>query len=306
MNEPKRVIIVANTNRDEVLELLPDLRLFLDRWEAVIVGEYVGVTGESLLDNQPDIRTALKTDPRVRSADLVIVLGGDGTILGQARRFAGTNIPLLGINLGNLGFLAEFDLPALRRQAATIFGDQQIKVLKRSMVEAIVFDRDANMDDLDAARFHELALNECVITNGPPFRMIEMALEIDHQLTPAVQGDGMIFSSPTGSTGYNVSAGGPIVSPHLDCLVITPISVHSLAFRPIVVSPSCSIVVHLNAANQGTTLMLDGQKFSPLKTGDRIMIRQSTDSTHFITNPVGNYWRTLVQKLHWGVKPRPY
>lgn len=288
---PKRVLLVANTKRQSIATILGDFRTWLAR-RATIVSEYeaLGPVPEGMIE-----------------ADLAIVLGGDGSLLGQARRLVDTGIPLLGVNLGHLGFLAEFDMSDLKQHADAIFSEgSQFGIHERIMIEARVFPAGADLADDAAACAGGVALNDCVITAGPPFRMLEMALELEGEVTPPVQGDGLIISTPIGSTAYSVSAGGPIVSPELDCLAITPMAVHTLAFRPIIVASTSHVVVTLLRANAGTTLVMDGQNFLPAQTGDRVLLRKYARKVRLVANPTGSYWRTLIHKMHWALPPRPY
>ncbi len=288
---PKRVLLVANTKRQSIATILSDFRTWLAR-RATIVAEY------EALGPAPEGKIA---------ADLAIILGGDGSLLGQARRLVDTGIPLLGVNLGHLGFLAEFDMSDLKLHADAIFSEgSEFGIHERIMIEARVFPAGANLADDSAACAGGVALNDCVITAGPPFRMLEMALELEGQVTPPVQGDGLIISTPIGSTAYSVSAGGPIVSPELDCLAITPMAVHTLAFRPIIVASTSHVVVTLLRANAGTTLVMDGQNFLPAQTGDRVLLRKYARNVRLVANPTGSYWRTLIHKMHWALPPRPY
>jgi len=241
--------------------------------------------------------------PSADGADLIVVLGGDGTLLSQARRCVGLAAPLLGVNLGRLGFLAEFDVEALRRQADGLFGDVELTVTSLTMVQVQVY----RPDDPEPC-FDDVALNDCVVTAGPPYRMIEIALDIRDQAGPTFRGDGVIISTPVGSTAYNASAGGPIVSPEQDSLIITPIAAHSLAFRPIVVPGDWPIDLAVTRANEsdegGTTLVLDGHVHTRLHEGWRVRIRRHHDhNVDLVVNPETTYWATLIQKLHWAAAP---
>lgn len=243
----------------------------------------------------------------VPDSDLIVVLGGDGTLLSQTRRFLGRNRPLLGINLGKLGFLAEFDLDSFARQAPRILGGsasgEDLRTRELCVLAAVV--KHADGRETDAG----LALNEVVITAGYPYRMVELALRIDGAGGPLVAGDGLIVSTPAGSTAYNVSAGGPILATGTQALVITPIAPHSLAFRPVVI-PSTSRIeiiaarVNDSGSHGGTTLVLDGQGQIRLFQGDRVVIRQHERAALFVRNPEANAWATLISKMHWAALPR--
>jgi len=308
----KRVILVANTNRPEIRDLLSDFRPWLRR-HAEVVGEFCSACGKALDGTRfTHIDEALDPAHRVE-ADLAIALGGDGTILSQAREFVDTDIPLLGVNLGHLGFLAEFDLDTFMDSAEEILGPGTLLFRERTLVEAMIFSTEVEIAcDLTAmnreerrsnARFQGVALNECAVVSGPPFRMIELALQLDSHPTPTIKGDGLIISTPTGSTGYNVSAGGPIISPELDCFAVTPIAVHSLALRPLIVNSKFPIVIHVNEVNEGTTMSLDGQIFAPLREGDRVTVSRYGRKVRMVANPAVDFWQTLVNKMHWAATP---
>lgn len=240
-------------------------------------------------------------------ADMAIVLGGDGSLLGQTRRclaLAGKHKPaLLGINLGKLGFMAEFDLPSFRDQASELLSGRPLSLREHPLIRAEVFAPSGEK------RFEGSAMNECVITAGPPYRLLELSLSIDGQPGPKVSGDGLIISTPLGSTAYNVSAGGPIITPGVDAVTLTPIAAHSLSFRPIVVPLSSVISARLLRVNDeipgyGTTLVLDGQVHHLLHDGEMVHISRDSHSVAFVRNPANEYWPTLISKLRWAEQPR--
>jgi len=236
-------------------------------------------------------------------ADLIIVLGGDGTLLSQARRFSGVRAPLLGVNLGRVGFLAEFDLETLKAHAAELLEAPELPVRALPLLRVSV---GAGVEPPE--RLVGSALNEAVITAGPPYRMISLRLRVDGTKGPDVSGDGLILSTPSGSTAYNVSAGGPIVAPGVEAIVITPIAAHSLAFRPIVVPGSSTIEAVVTRANEcdgcpGTALVLDGQDQTPLQDGDRVRVTLEHDAIRFVNNTRATYWSTLIGKMHWAAAP---
>lgn len=242
--------------------------------------------------------------PGAGEADLIMTLGGDGTLLSQARRFAAFAKPLLGINMGRLGFLAEFDLEAFEQQAPVLLASPAFQTRDLPLI-AVHVTRAGHEDP----QLVGTALNEAVVTAGPPFRMISLCLEIDANPGPEIAGDGVIVSTPAGSTAYNVSAGGPIVAPGVDALIITPIAAHSLSFRPIVVPFSSTISLRMLRVNEdheadATTLVLDGQISTPLRREDVVTLTRHSDRVTFVTNAHRSYWSTLVSKMHWAVPPR--
>ena len=177
-----------------------------------------------------------------------------------------------------------------------IFGDDPV-VRSRMVLDAIV--RNARGDLV-----HEgLAINEAAITAGAPFRMIELKLTLGDRPGPDLVGDGVIVATPIGSTAYNVSAGGPIVQPDLEAIIVTPNCAHSLAFRPIVAPSHLEILIETVRANEGTSLVLDGQAIVPIARGDRVLVGRHHTNAKFIGNPDRSYWDTLVEKMRWGAPP---
>lgn len=234
---------------------------------------------------------------------LVVVLGGDGTLLATARRCVGLGVPLLGVNLGRLGFMAEFDAEALERLAGPVFSGEALATRELMLARARIFGPGGDL------RFTSVAVNEAAITAGAPFRMIELDLAVDGQPGPTVAGDGLIVSTPTGSTAYNASAGGPIVAPGVEALTVTAIAAHTLAFRSLVLPPQCVFEATLRRGNDqptpgGTTLVIDGQVQAPVRTGDRVVVQRNEHSVRFVVNPEGSFWATVVEKLHWAARPR--
>lgn len=248
-------------------------------------------------------------DLAAADVDVVIVFGGDGTLLSAARRLHGSRVPIVGVNFGRLGFLASFTPQQFRDHFDALVAGR-LPVSHRSMLEASVIDGgvDCALTD-DAAiaaarRFASTALNDAVITAGAPFRMIELVLGTDSDPGMPYAGDGLIVSTPSGSTAYSASAGGPIISPNVDALCITPVCPHSLSFRPVVISAVSRVIVHATRVNRGTTLFCDGQASAPIKAGDRVVVRRSDHLIRLVENPDAREWRTLAEKLHWAATPR--
>ncbi|MBL0922137.1 MAG: NAD(+)/NADH kinase [Phycisphaerales bacterium] len=286
---PRAVLLVANQRKPDVVHALPRVRSIIQR-HAQLAAEIDGDTDGS--------------GPAPDGVNLIVVLGGDGTLLAQARRHAGRNVPLLGVNFGKVGFLAEFDLEALERQGAALLAEGPLPLRRRMLIRAAV-----HRPGQGSPAFEAIAANEAVITAGPPYRMISLALSIDGQPGPQVSGDGMIVSTPLGSTAYNVAAGGPIVSPDVDALVLTPLAPHSLAFRPIVAPGSSRVELTVLRANapqggsMGTTLALDGQALFGLTESDKVVLERDERSIDLVINRETSYWQTLVRKMHWAAAP---
>jgi NAD+ kinase len=286
---PRSVLLLVNPDKPNAKAAVAEVRKVIGK-HARVVGEFDARVGAA--------------PPEAGGAELIVVLGGDGTLLSQARRCAGMGLPLLGVNFGKLGFLAEFDIDSLREQAAELFGDSKLELRAVSLLYAEVRGK-------GELKFTASALNECVVTAGPPFRTISMGITIDGEEGPTLSGDGVIVSTATGSTAYNVSAGGPIVAPDVAAMVITPIAAHSLAFRPIVVSDKAKIELTMRRVNRGgtiatagTMLVIDGQVGAPLAEGDRVSICLDGKPVRFVRNSKAGYWARLTEKMRWGEAPR--
>lgn len=232
----------------------------------------------------------------LREADFAVVFGGDGTILGAARQLCQSKVPVIGVNVGKLGFLAEFSIQELQEQFDRIFSSD-VLIEKRMIVHCTVRRGDKDV-------FSSTAVNDVVITAGAPFNMIEMELFVEKQKLAVSIGDGIILSTPTGSTAYNLSAGGPIVSPRLSAMVITPICPHSLSFRPIVINADSVVTIEMIRMNESTTLLLDGQVQTELDPDDEIEVQKHDGQFLVVNNPSRTHWETLAGKLNWAEKPR--
>jgi len=236
----------------------------------------------------------------LEQCDFAIVFGGDGSIISTARKVSEASVPVIGVNVGKLGFLAEFSVDELKDFFPRLI-KVDVPVDRRMMLGCSVFgDRESHR----TARFYSVAINDIFITAGPPFRMIELKILVDGQSLAGCVSDGLIISTPTGSTAYNLSAGGPIVSPRMDAVVITPICPHSLSFRPIVISAESSIEVFGIRVNEGTTVSIDGQVSSRLSIDDVVWIQKQTCDFLIVNNPLRNQWDTLATKLRWAEKPK--
>lgn len=278
------VVLLASRDRPEVARLLDDVRRGLGRY-VEIVGEF-DAEGDAL--------------PSEIGAQIAVVLGGDGTLLGQARRLIDRDVKLVGVNFGRLGFLAEFDWHTLQQHAAVVFGPQP-PVLEQLVLAVEVCEGEAGRGRVC---HQDIAINDCAVTAGQPFRMIELHLRVDGHQGPVLTGDGVIVATPVGSTAYNVSAGGPIVHPAVDAMIITPIAAHSLAFRPIVVAAGSRMEITMTRVNEGTALVLDGQAMTPLRPGQSVRVtRHPTKRARFIANPASSYWQILLQKMRWAAPP---
>lgn len=225
-------------------------------------------------------------------ADLVVVLGGDGTLIQGARLLQGREVPIMGINLGSLGFMTEIpEADALEALAAVLKGNH---LTQSRMKLACKLFRDGKMIVEDEV------LNDVVITKSALAKIADYQTWMDGNLVALYKSDGIICSTPTGSTAYSLSAGGPIVHPSLDCMIITPICPHSLTQRPIVVPGDQTIGIVLKQETNDVYLTIDGQAGHPLKTGDRVELKRSKNRAILVSNPGLDYFAILRQKLRWG------
>jgi len=237
----------------------------------------------------------------LKQCDFAIVFGGDGSIISTARNVSQASLPVIGVNVGKLGFLAEFSVSELEDFFPRLKkGD--VPVDKRMMLNCRVFNN-GRSDDWDE-KFCSAAINDIYITAGPPFRMIELKILVDGQPLAGCVTDGLIISTPTGSTAYNLSAGGPILSPKIEAVVITPICPHSLSFRPIVINADSKIEVFGVRVNEGTTISIDGQVSLNLSIDDVVGIEKADSDFLIVNNPLRSQWDTLATKLSWAEKPK--
>jgi NAD+ kinase len=224
--------------------------------------------------------------------DLVIVLGGDGTLLSAARAIAGREIPLFPVNLGGLGFLTAITIdevfPELER---ALRGEHRVG--KRKMLEV-----ELNRDGVTLARYR--ALNDAVINKASLARMVDLEAYVDQMFVTAYKVDGLIVATPTGSTAYSLSAGGPIIFPSVAAFCLTPICPHTLTNRPVIVPESSEIRVVCLAANGAAFLTIDGQVGEPLLNGDQVVCRTSAYAIHLVRPPRMMFFDVLRAKLKWG------
>ena len=233
----------------------------------------------------------------LKDVDFAVVFGGDGSITSAARQLSQVNVPVVGVNLGKLGFLAEFSVGELKEFLPSLISGKP-HIEKRMMLRCRIFSNGRE-------KFCSAAINDVFITAGPPFRMIELKMSVDGQ--SAIGGlvsDGLIISTPTGSTAYNLSAAGPILSANMQAMVVTPICPHSFSFRPIVINADSKVEVFGVSVNEGTTVSVDGQISSKLSIDDVVRIERNKGDFLVVNNPLRTQWDTLATKLSWAEKPK--
>jgi NAD+ kinase len=292
----QRVGVVAKARSSEAVTAAFELVEWLRRRELfVAVDATTRRSQDATAETSPDERLAPRGpafSPE-EEFDLVVVLGGDGTLLSVARHFT-TGVPILGVNLGNLGFLTEIGraelYPAMVQVLAGKFESE-----RRMLFDVEVQQRSAGGEP---RRFR--VLNDAVVTKSALARIIELTLEVDGNLIARYRSDGLIVSTPTGSTAYNLSAGGPVVNPLLPVAVLTPICPHALSLRPIVVPATSRIQVILETDREEVFVTLDGQEGTPLRAGDAVRVTQSEASVRLVRLGDHGFYSNLRRKLRWG------
>jgi NAD+ kinase len=287
-----KLVIFRDLRKQGVNEAIDEFLLFA-KGKADIVASY-GI--EDL--RQTCTAELPPEDARIlKECDFAIVFGGDGSIISTARNVSKASLPVIGVNVGKLGFLAEFSVSELKDYFPRL-KKGKIPMDKRMMLNCRVFSNHRKEE------FCSAAINDIYITAGPPFRMIELKISVDGQPLAGCITDGLIISTPTGSTAYNLSAGGPIVSPTIEAVVITPICPHTLTFRPIVISAESKIEVFGVRVNEGTTISIDGQVSLKLSIDDVVRVEKENSVFLIVNNPLRSKWDTLATKLSWAEKPK--
>jgi NAD+ kinase len=271
-----RIFVLGNGNRagvkEEAAKLLPILEKHCD-------------IAEFDLKQEKDLRGG---------ADLALVLGGDGAILRAARQMGYFQVPVLGVNLGKLGFLADLSPDDIRCCISQVVaGDYRV-------TRHLMFECEVSAPGQSRTC---LGLNEVVIRAGPPFRMLELELFVDGEPASVISGDGLIISTPVGSTAHSLSAGGPILGQELAAFVLTPICPHSLTSRPVVDSATKIYTILMRQSSCGAALIIDGQEVIPLGPEQRVVVRKAPVEFGLVKVPGHSYYQTLRDKLRWGTGP---
>lgn len=286
MNQRKtlpKLVIFGDPAKGPVAEAIDDFTRFLQGKAEIVASCYIEKCTADVL----------------RRSDFAIVFGGDGSIISAARDLGRTHVPVIGVNLGKLGYLAEFSVNELKEFFDNVVAGKT-PIERRMLLGCWV--SEAAQDGRET--FHSPAVNEVFITSGPPFRMIELKIAVDGAHVATCVSDGLIVSTPTGSTAYNLSAGGPILAAAMEAMVITPICPHSLSFRPIVIDADSQVEVCCTGGNEGTTVSIDGQVSRTLSVDDVVRIAREASSFLVVNNPSRTSWQTLASKLGWAERPK--
>ena len=286
-----RVGLVAKTGLEAAAGALAELAGWLEARGVHAVFE----TDTAFIARVPPDRPTFDRDRLPHECELIVVLGGDGTLIGMADRIAdaGVDVPILGVNFGSLGFLTEVTLPELYASLESVLAGQA-QIDERMMLRARTW--------RDGAVFADrLALNDVVITKGALSRIIDLSVDIGDHPVMRVRADGLIIASPTGSTAYNLAAGGPILHPEVGALLLTPIAPHMLTNRPIVIPASSEVRVQpmMNGGNEEVFVTIDGQSGHPLQSNDVIHITRADATLRLVRASTRTYFDVLRQKLKW-------
>jgi NAD+ kinase len=281
----KAAAIVSKPGKPELAEIVPQLVAWLKKHQYQVIVDLETATFA------PEIEAVAREDMGARPLNFVIVLGGDGTLLSAARAVARAGIPVLGVNLGSLGFLTEVPVGDLFPTLQNI-EDGKYAAEVRSMVHCEVIRRDSLVARYDA-------LNDIVVGKGTIARLNHCDVYVDGVFVSAYKADSVIIATPTGSTAYSLSAGGPILMPSVNAFVITPVSAHSLTHRPVVVPNSALVELVVNTGDEDAYLSVDGQVGMPVYDGDRVRCRISERQVSLLRTH-GSFFDVLRTKMKWG------
>lgn len=284
----KKIGIIANLEKENIADHVRSLKKWLEE-KGVKVSLEMEISRKAALDG------GLSRADLAKKSELIVVLGGDGTMLRAARYVAGHKVPILGINMGSFGYLTEVNLNEVQSALELIIrGDFEIE--KRMMLDVSIR-HGKTITNVGGV------LNDVVINRGSLSRMNELELDVNGKYLTTYKGDGLIVSTPTGSTAYSLSAGGPIVFPGKDLIIINPICPHTLTNRPIIFSEDSSLKITLWSKDKGAMLTLDGQETYKIVSGDVVTVKRSKNTTMLVLSPYRSYGEILRSKLGWGDLP---
>ena len=286
-NMIKKVGIISRPRRDDIALVVPPLVNWLRTHGAEVTCDTE--TGDCIGTLAGQTR---KREDLPDGTDLLIVLGGDGTLLSAARLTANRKVPILAVNLGGLGFLTTVSQDEIYSILDEIFSGKH-RVSERVMLEAEIVRGGSVLR-------RQVALNDAVLNKAALARIVDLELRVDGEYVTTYKADGLILSTPTGSTAYSMAAGGPIVYPIVEAFVITPICPHTLTNRPIVIPDSVTIEIDFEAGDNLVFLTLDGQVGIELSRGDRIRVRKAAEKLLLVRPAKKTYYHILRNKLKWG------
>jgi NAD+ kinase len=291
MSPIKRVGIVLKPHQPQALKTICDLTLWLGQRGIELAGG-PEIERERIQHETGCAVKEVGSDTLAAAVDLMLVLGGDGTMIGTARLIGDEEVPVLGVNYGGLGYLTEFRIEELYDALEMILAGNY-RLDKRVMLTVELHSGEESV-------LRSSVLNDVVINKSALARIIEIEAFLNKQFVSSFRADGLIVSTPTGSTAYNLSAGGPIIFPSMNAVVITPICPFTLSNRPLVVPDDAVIELLMKTEQEDVVLTLDGQVGHPLKVGDRVVISKSRTTFNLIQPSNRNYFDVLRDKLRWG------
>jgi NAD+ kinase len=287
----KRIGIIAKKNKPEAVNIAKDLVEWLrPKKIEVYIEEEIGKILSSTLSGAN--WKSIKREDIPTDIEMIFVLGGDGTLLSVARQVWNKNIPILGVNLGGLGFLTEITLNELYSVLERVIRDD-FEIDEREVLNVGVIRQGERIAEF-------VVLNDAVVNKGALARIIDLETTINGEYLSTFRSDGLIISTPTGSTAYNLSAGGPIVYPSLHTIIITPICPHTLTIRPIIIPDDVKIRTLLKSRDEEVTLTLDGQQGFTLEFEDVVEVEKAEGRILLIKSPFRRYFELLREKLKWG------
>ena len=274
----KKILILGDRSKKKIRDTIAELEpLFREKSDLSIID----MSNEAETENL--------------SADMAFVFGGDGTILAASRRLSGKQIPLIGVHLGKFGFLAELTLKEISRSLEKIFAGEYV-ISQRMLLTCQVVRSQKIIRETPG-------LNDAVISRTSLSRLISIKLYINGKEVTTYSSDGLIVSTPAGSTGHSLSAGGPIVAPDIDAFIITPICPHTLTNRPLVVSGDSRIEMEQVSESQGVGLTIDGQIYTDIMIKDKIIVERAKERLQLIDTQTRTFYDVLRQKLNWRGQP---
>jgi NAD+ kinase len=283
----RTVGIISRPRREDIARVVPPLITWLRDHGAEVVCD--SETGECI---GPLTRQIRRREELPRCSDLLIVLGGDGTLLSAARLAADRQVPILAVNLGGMGFLTTVPQDELYQILEEIFSGEH-RVSERVMLEAEIVRGGTVVR-------RQIALNDAVLNKAALARIMDVALRVNGEYVTTYKADGLILSTPTGSTAYSLAAGGPIVYPTVEAFVVTPICPHTLTHRPLVIPDSASIEIDFKAEDDAVFLTFDGQIGIELAREDHIVVRKASQKLRLVLPAKKSYFEILRNKLKWG------
>jgi NAD+ kinase len=282
--------LIANLKREGAAEAI------------ATVQNWVKAKGHELLCCQDQLDSVCKNGARsvprgelAADSDILISMGGDGTFLASARAVGAAGTPVLGINLGSLGFLTQMR-PHQLESALDAIAAGDFLIEERMLLKTEI-EGHARLES-------PYALNDVVIDNGPVARLIDIKMDVNGEELVTYRADGLILATPTGSTAYSLAAGGPILHPAMQAIVVSPIAAFSLSTRPMVFSASDTLEIRIGSGHNVGGLTLDGQISAPLSEADRVIITEADFRLKIVIFPESSFYKVLKEKLHWGISPR--